>query len=63
VGHHWGWETAERAEGDSLKVADCLGEVALSALIVAACLECMTGVQVVHLMDPLAKQPCSASGL
>jgi hypothetical protein len=22
MGHHWGWKVADRAEGDSLKVAD-----------------------------------------
>jgi hypothetical protein len=35
VGHHWDWE-ADGAEGDSLKVADCLGEVALVVLMVGA---------------------------
>jgi hypothetical protein len=34
--HHWGWEAADRTEGDSLKVAGCLGQVALAALIVVA---------------------------
>jgi hypothetical protein len=28
VGHCWGWEAADEAEGDSLKMEDCLGEVA-----------------------------------
>jgi hypothetical protein len=42
-----------RSEGDSLKVVDCLGEVALAALIVAAHWECTAGAQVTHLLDPL----------
>jgi hypothetical protein len=40
VGHHWEWEAADRAEEDSLKVADCLGEVVLAALMVGVCWEC-----------------------
>jgi hypothetical protein len=56
VGHCWGWEGADRAEGDSLKVADSLGKVALAAVMVAACWECMVRAQVVHLLDPFAEQ-------
>jgi hypothetical protein len=52
-GCHWGWD--DGAEGDSLRVADCLGEVVLAALIVAACWECTAGAQVIHLLDPLAE--------
>jgi hypothetical protein len=63
VGHHWGWEVADGSEGDSLKVVNCLGEVALAALMMAAHWECMVGTQVIHLLDPLAKQAWSASGL
>jgi hypothetical protein len=51
------------AEGDSLKVVDCLEEVALPALMMAACWEHMAGAQVVHLLDPLAEQAWLASGL
>jgi hypothetical protein len=52
VGHRWDWEAAVGAK-DSLKVADCLGEVALAALMVAVCWECMVGAQAVHLLIPL----------
>jgi hypothetical protein len=57
------WEAADGAEGDSLKVVDCLGEVALAAVMMAMCWECMVGAQTVHLWDPLAEQARSASGL
>jgi hypothetical protein len=53
VGYCWGWEAADGAEGDSLKVADCLGEVALAALMVAVHWECTAGAQVIHFLDPL----------
>jgi hypothetical protein len=43
VRHRWGWEASDRAEGDSLKVVDCLGKVALAALMVGVCWECMAG--------------------
>jgi hypothetical protein len=46
-----------------LKVVGCLGEVAQVALMVTACWECTMGAQVVHLLDPLAEQDCSVSGL
>jgi hypothetical protein len=62
VGHYWDWEVADRAEGDSLKVLDCLGKMALAALMVGACWECMVGAQAVHLLDPLAEQAWLASG-
>jgi hypothetical protein len=61
VGHCWGWEAADGIEGDSLKVMDCLGEVALAALMVAVHRECMAGAQVVHLLGPLAEQAWSSS--
>jgi hypothetical protein len=63
VGHHWDWEADDRAEEDSLKVGDYLGEVAMPTLMVAAHWECMAGAQVVHLLDPLAEQAWLASGL
>jgi hypothetical protein len=63
VGHRWDWEAADRVEGDSLKVEDCLGEVALAALMVVAHWEHMAGAQIVHLLGPLAEQAWSASGL
>jgi hypothetical protein len=62
VGHHWGWEAADEAEGNSLKVADCLGKVALAALMIGVHWECTVGAQVVHL-GPFAEQAWSASGL
>jgi hypothetical protein len=46
VGCPWGWEAADGAEGDSPKVADCLEEVALAALMVAACWESMVGAHI-----------------
>jgi hypothetical protein len=63
VGHHWGWVAADRAKGDSLKVAGCLGKVALAALMVGACWKCTAGAQLVHLLDPLAEQAWLAPGL
>jgi hypothetical protein len=56
VGCHWGWEAADSAEGDSLKVMDCLGKVALFALMVGAHWGSKLGVQVVHLLDLFAAQ-------
>jgi hypothetical protein len=44
-------------------VAGYLGKVALAALMVGAYWECMVGALVVHLLDPLAEQAWSASGL
>jgi hypothetical protein len=63
LGHHWDWEAADGTEVDALTVADCLGEVALVALMAAACWECTTGALAVHLLDSLAEQTWSASGL
>jgi hypothetical protein len=62
MGYHWGWEATDGAEEDSLKVADCLGEVALAALMVVVHWECTVGTQVVHLLGPLAEQAGSSSG-
>jgi hypothetical protein len=63
VGYHWGWEVADRTEEDSLRVADRLGKVALAALMLVVCWECMAGAQAVHPLDPLTEQAWSASGL
>jgi hypothetical protein len=63
VGHHWGWEAADGAKGDTLKVAGCLEEVALAALMVTEFWECTAGAQAVHLLDPFAEQVCSAFDL
>jgi hypothetical protein len=43
VGHCWGWEAADKSEGDSLKVVECLEELALATLMVAVCWECNAG--------------------
>jgi hypothetical protein len=44
-------------------VVDCLGEVALAAVMVVVRWEHTAGAQVVHLLDPLAEQAWSASGI
>jgi hypothetical protein len=44
-------------------VVDCLGEVTLAALMVAACWKCTVGKQVVHLLDSLEEQARLASSL
>jgi hypothetical protein len=44
-------------------VAGCLGKVVLAALIVGVHWEYMSGAQAVHLLDPLAEQDWSASGI
>jgi hypothetical protein len=56
VGHLWGWKAADWAEGDSVKVVDCLGKVVLAALMVGVCWECMARAQAVHLLHPIAEQ-------
>jgi hypothetical protein len=56
VGCCWDWEAADRTEKDSLRVAGCLGKVALAALIVGALWECTAGTPAVHLLYPLAEQ-------
>jgi hypothetical protein len=63
VGHCWDWEAADRAEGDSLRVAGYLGKIALAALMVGVCWKYMAGAQAVHLLGPLAEQAWSASSL
>jgi hypothetical protein len=44
-------------------MAGCLGKVALAALMVGVHWEYTSGAQAVHLLDPLAEQAWSASGL
>jgi hypothetical protein len=48
---------------DSLRMVGCLGKEALAALMVVACWECMVGALAAHLLDPLAQQVWSDSGL
>jgi hypothetical protein len=56
VRHRWDWEAADEAEGDSLKVAGCLGKVVLADLLVGVCWECTMGPQAVHLLDLFPEQ-------
>jgi hypothetical protein len=63
VGCCWDWEAADWTEEDSVRVAGYLGKVVLSALMVKVCWECMMGAPAFHLLDPLAEQDWSASGL
>jgi hypothetical protein len=44
-------------------VADCLGKVALADLTVEVHWECMAEALAIHLLDPLAEQVWSDSGL
>jgi hypothetical protein len=44
-------------------MAGCLRKVALAALMVEVCWECMVGALAAHLLDPLAEQVWSDSGL